>query len=54
MNTKQPNVRPAGPAKEAPPDGLKAAYEIHTLAQLVYARLAGPAYGPPIVPPFYH
>jgi len=53
MNTKQPIVRPVGGTKEPPQDVLKAAYEIHTLAQLVYARLAAPAYGPPAVP-LYH
>lgn len=52
MPTKQPTLRPAEP--EAPPDTLRIAYEIHTLAQLIYARLTAPVYPPPVAPPIFH
>lgn len=46
MTTKATAPRPAEP-REKVPDDLKTAYEVHTLAQMLYARLAA-------VPPMLH
>ena len=46
-------------AKQREPltDDLQTAYQVHTLAQLLYARLAAPAwspFAPPLFPPVVH
>lgn len=52
---RKPNARPAAPPKEpAAAEALKTAYEIHTLAQLLYARMAAPAVSMPVTPPVFH
>lgn len=52
---RKPNVRSAAAPKEAAAaESLKTAYEIHTLAQLLYARIAAPAIPMPVAPPVFH
>jgi|KBSSwiStaDraftv2_1062776.scaffolds.fasta_scaffold08689_7 hypothetical protein len=52
---KHPNPRTAEkPARESAPDVLRIAHEIHTLAQMVYARLAPQTYGSVPIPGLLH
>ena len=52
---KHPRTRTVeAPDREAAPDELRVAYEIHTLAQMIYARLGPQAYAPATVPGFFH
>jgi len=55
MTTKHTNVKREKPeTPESAPDALRTAYEIHTLAQMVYGRLVPQAYTPAIVPGLFH
>lgn len=55
MPTKKPNARPAESRTDAAAaDALKTAYEIHTLAQMLYTRLAVPAVPAPAPPAIFH
>jgi hypothetical protein len=39
--------------RESPPDELQVAYQVHTLVQLLYARLiAAPGFAPTVPAPF--
>jgi hypothetical protein len=52
---RKPNTRTATPPSDAAAaEALKTAYEIHTLAQLLYARMAAPAIPMPVAPPVFH
>jgi hypothetical protein len=57
MTTKTATPRPAEP-REKLPDDLNAAYRVHTLAQMLYARLAAAPPWAPMVqgpcPPALH
>lgn len=52
MTTKTTAPRPAEPATPLP-DELRVAYQIHTLAQMLYARLAAAPHWTPMAPPPY-
>ena len=49
MTTKTATPRPAE-AREPLPDDLRIAYQVHTLAQMLYARVAAAPHWTPIVP----
>ena len=52
MTTKSATPRPAEP-REKLPDDLKTAYQVHTLAQMLYGRLAAlPPWTPMVQAPF--
>ena len=52
MTTKTTAARPAE-AREPRPDDLQTAYQVHTLAQMLYGRLAvAPQWAPLVQTPF--
>ena len=56
MKTKTTTARPAE-RPVSPPDELKTAYQAHTLAQMLRAHLAAPAWTPTVpapYPPVFH
>ncbi|HUC44870.1 MAG TPA: hypothetical protein VMR65_12570 [Candidatus Sulfotelmatobacter sp.] len=52
MNTKTPIAKPQE-TERAIPDDLRTAYQIHTLAQILLAKLASPMPWGPVMPPAY-
>lgn len=52
MNTKTPSAKPQE-TERAIPDDLRMAYQIHTLSQILFAKLTLPTPWGPVVPPTY-
>ena len=52
MNTTTPIATPQE-TERAIPDDLRTAYQIHTLAQILLAKLASPMPWGPVMPPAY-